>query len=698
MNRNSKIKYLSLLFVFLLSAKGVCQKGADAQVQVIARALPDSIMLRWAPPSPAFWEAGNKLGYTINRITIMRDGELLDKPEKLELASKIVPLPLEHWEAISKKDKRGLIAAQALYGEQMEISGTGNFDFYQVYQKAKESELRFSLALFVADQSRLLAEALGLYFVDKSTKENEHYLYEVALNDEENLYPAYLKGTVYLGNADYEALPQPLELSAEFNDGFVNLKWNYKLLETIYGSYFLERSSDGGKTFVQVSKQPIVPIEAPGKGNQERWYIYKIDSLPENHQTYYYRVKGVNAFGEIGPPSAVVFGEGKVKLKGPPQIVKHQVFDNQVKLSWHYPYADSAYINHFRVYRGTSDKYIKSILADDIGHTERSFVDRKPLGTNYYQLVAVDNYGNEQKSFSILAQLVDSIPPHTPIGVEGIIDTSGIVTLSWEANTDSDILGYRIYRANAAEEEYSQITSRPLQQNEFRDSISLNNLSKNVFYKVMAIDLRQNHSGLSKAFALKKPDKIAPPQPVLRTVSSTEKGVFLSWEHSSFEIDQYMLYRSIAGQNRWELIGVIDPAQMESLSYLDDKISSNNSYEYTVLALKGNLESSPSKPVTGKKIDKGVRESITHFYGTADKKNKRIRLALNYAGAEEVERMVFYRAVNEEPYAMYRSIHGFEKSFTDKEVSLGKTYQYKVMLIFKKGEVSQLSKEVKLEM
>ena len=81
-------------------------KEAPAKIELVARPLKDSIMLRWGASNSLLWEEANKAGYTIERVTILRDGKLLSIPEhKILTPSPLMPLPLEKWETAVKRNK-----------------------------------------------------------------------------------------------------------------------------------------------------------------------------------------------------------------------------------------------------------------------------------------------------------------------------------------------------------------------------------------------------------------------------------------------------------------------------------------------------------------------------------------------------------------------------------------------------------------
>ena len=113
-----------------------------------------------------------------------------------------------------------------------------------------------------------------------------------------------------------------------------------------------------------------------------------------------------------------------------------------------------------------------------------------------------------------MVQMVDSIPPAPPVGLSAKADTSGMVLLTWLPNDELDLFGYRVFRANSLHEEFSQITAESVYANCFTDTISLKTLTKKVYYKILAVDQRQNWSAFSEVLEVGRPD-VVPPAPLV---------------------------------------------------------------------------------------------------------------------------------------------------------------------------------------
>jgi len=65
---------------------------------VNAKVQKNKILIRWAVNSPEEWQKVNKKGFVVTRTTVLRDRNVLPKPEKIFLTQKpLIPEPLDSW-------------------------------------------------------------------------------------------------------------------------------------------------------------------------------------------------------------------------------------------------------------------------------------------------------------------------------------------------------------------------------------------------------------------------------------------------------------------------------------------------------------------------------------------------------------------------------------------------------------------------
>lgn len=697
-----KVTGITFLFTvfFMVTGSLYAQQEEEAEekdpaVRAIARAYPDSIVVRWGVDNPVAWQLSNKYGFYMERFTLMKNGKLLEYPEMIKLNNQpLKPRPLEEWEALTEKDDYALIAAQAIYGETFELSENYSTDIMQVINKSRELEQRFSFALFAADMSAATAKASGLWFTDNNVKADEKYVYKIYAAVPEHIQKIDT-GYVYVEPQDHEALPKPVKLEADFEDKKVMLSWDKSYYEHLYIAYKVERSEDG-KSFASISDLPIINTEAPN-GNYSR-LMFKADSLPENYKTYYYRVRGLTAFGETGPPSDTVSGFGFKLLQEGPAITSAEVINNEsVHLKWEFDNKDNTKISGFTLSRANkaSGEYVEIIK--NIPPDVREITDKKPHTTNYYKLTVKDEFGQSKASFPYLAQLIDSIPPVAPVVLIGKIDTSGVVTIQWAANTETDLLGYRVYRSNFKSDELSQVTSDPVEDTVFYDKIEIKTLTKTIYYKVKAVDTHYNPSEFSALLALERPDVMPPTSPVFTDVKATEEGIKIQWVNSTSEdVVNHLLYRRKLGEKGWKLLAVFNQSSPDTV-YTDNSGSRDAYYEYTILAVDDSkLESEPASPVRAKRIDTGIRAEMTKVYAAVDRESQQISIAWEYDNSN-VENYIIYRGREDEPVRIYKSLTRESNRFIDKDLIVNSRYYYRLQAVYQDGGKTPLSKKVEVK-
>ncbi len=706
------IKYLiSLVFLLVMKPSFAQLKDTLAPknaIKIIAQATPDKILLRWAANTPYAWKMANEQGYIVEKQLVAKAGKLITpRGAFVKLAPQpIKPLPLNEWEPIVKSDKMAPIAAQSLYGKTFAISqgkqknpkkGKGNDNMIEMLNQATELENRHTFALFAADMSVITAKASGLFWEDKTVVADEMYLYRVyASIRPKNTLPIDT-GFVYVGISDYRPLPRIRQIEGEFSDKSVLLSWDRNPYNQFFSAFIVERSDDNGKTFKNTSDLPFVNTQ-PVNAKQEMRKNYKVDSLPENGKTYFFRVKGLNAFGQVSLPSDTVSGVGYIPLRGNPSITKiEEIKGAAVKIEWDFPKESISEVKGYSLERCETEKGTYQILNTSIFPiTTTNYVDLKPpKRSNYYRVRALGKKKGEYAlSFPYRVLLQDSLPPMPPTNVKGVIDSTGIVSLSWKKNTEQDLYGYRVFRSNFKNQEFSQISKEPIRTTFFKDTVSIKTLTEKVYYKIVALDEVFNPSGFSELLELKRPDKIPPVPPVIKNYEAKPEGVYLQWYNSSSEdVEKHLLYRGIMGEEKWQLIKVF--LGKDTTHYTDKDTDLSTIYKYTIIAIDdAGLESTPAKPIQAKRLDNKIRPNIEKFEVVAEREKKEIKIAWQY-NQKGVFAFWIYRSEEGKPLRLLTSVRdATATSYIDKEARLNTIYQYAIRAVFVDEAQSKMTKPI----
>jgi uncharacterized protein len=665
------------------------------KVELIASVNKSSkIMLRWAPNSPLVWKFSNKYGYGVERVTIMREGSLLEAPErKMMTNSPILPLKLDDWESL-KEDPNAMVVAQALYGEEFQIKNNSQTDFLQIVNQVKDLEARFSYALFAADQSPDVAFASGLMFTDTTAKNNEKYVYRVFTNIPQNILTVDT-GYVFIGLDDYKPLPVPVDVDATFGDKTAIISWNKELFQDMFSYYVVERASDSEKSFKPINDRPLINVEKENKNNDK--FAYKLDSLESNDIEYFYRVRGVSPFGEVSEPSDIISGKGIGKAKALPSISSIKFYEEKgLKLKWHLPDSENENIKGFIIEKSLKVKGKFQPVSEKLKPNVREFIDENPKNSYYYRVSAIGNDDTYLSSFPHLVQAIDSIPPLPPIGLKGTIDSLGLVYLKWEKNTESDLLGYRVFRSNYLHEEFSQISKNIFTNSFFVDTLELLTLTKGVYYKLQAVDNNFNNSEFSSIIFIEKPDLIPPVSPVFKNAECTLNGILLEWQiSSSSDVKFHVLYRRKKNEVKWQLVDRF--VIKDSInSFLDAQVEGNNFYEYTMVAVDESLlESKPSKPIMVKNHQMNNLKKIENVNVKVDRKAKQIELRWSYSD-NTASNFLIYKGDENNPIRLYQQGSFNEKAFVDTELQINTVYIYSIKAISSDGRESSLSNLIRV--
>jgi len=669
---------LPLYFAAITTASA--QRKDSSKIFVKASAQEHGIKLRWAVNTSRAWKLSNQYGFEITRFTVIRNGKILAAPESKVLNSiPLKPRPLNDWETIVQHDQYAAVIAQALFGKDFEVSGGGNNGIARIMAQSAEQEQRFALSLYAADNSFDAAVMAGWGWEDRSARPGEKYLYRIR-----SLVPPTRlmidSSGAFIGIDDHETLPVPGDVGAVFGDKHVILSWDYSILKRYYNSWIIERSKDGGQHFERATAMPVTNFNEKEKKASPR--MYYIDSLSDNNTVYQYRIRGVSSFGETGPPSAVSTGKGKSMLLYTPNIRSNEINEQgKMTLNWEFEEAGNAVIKGFALNQASREDGPYKTVLTNIAPNQRSLEYNQLMPTNYFTITAIAKEGESSTSFPVLVQPVDSIPPVPPVGLAATIDSSGVVTLSWKANTEIDILGYKIFRASSIGEELSPLVDTVFFRNGFRDSVTVKSLNSRVYYAVTALDKRYNQSGYSAVIEVKKPDLIPPSSPIFSGYKVEKGKVMLTWVNSHDEdVAAHLLYREnhTDSSGKWALV---QSFRNGAQSYTDLTAAAGLTYSYLILAKDSSgLESAPAQPLTVTIPADPRSIAVKTLNATVNRSDRYIELSWKDDG-EGVTEYQLYKGVEGQPLTLWKIVPAGARRIVDESLKVNTTYEYGIRAV-----------------
>lgn len=686
-----KILFLYLFFLCFGLVAVAQQPNADLfkknTLIVKMKNTGDSVLLRWQPSNEMLWRVANQVGYRVERYTVSNDTTAWVK-----VVFTLRPWTIEDWKTKQPRDTMGAVMATLAFGKR--TGKAPNADLGDMLQLKYENENTFFLSMLMASHYPRQAEKMALRFTDKTIQSGKKYLYKIYAP---TLSKKLISDTtmVFLDTQQIDETPTMPQIIKEEGDHLVRLKLNKKFCDSRFVGYYYERSEDGTK-FKRLNQRPFFQVfsNLPKEDND---FITYSDSLPQNYKKYYYRAIGITYFGELSVPTASVTVQGK-DIIAPSEVVNLKAINTQgteVKISWQKkviePDLKGYLVGRSDVLGGT---YIP-LTEKPLPNGTYSFIDRmaNSNGTNYYVVSAIDTAGNAAISLPAYVVMKDEAAPAQPTGLKGNIDSTGIVRVEWVKNTEPDLLGYMVYKANAADHVFTPITPDFLADEYFADSITLRTLSKKVYYRVVAFDKSRRASAYSEILELKKPDRVPPVSPVFNDFSVSDSTATLRWVPSSSEdVKTQILYRKEDLRDpEWREVASLAPTQNQ---YIDKTVLPRRWYNYTLIAIDdATLSSERSFPLRLRPYDSGIRKGVQNLTATLTP-TKQIQLKWsplrNTSG-----RVLIYRRINQNSLVLIKNAADNEAVFLDNAPQNG-TYQYALKTIYADGGESPLSKLVQL--
>lgn len=640
-----------------------------ANIYVNARAQQDKILIRWAVDSPVEWLQTNKEGFVIYKLLIKKDGKLLDNPSK-KMVTIIKADSLEEWMEFIQKDNYGAIVAQALYGESFEVGQESADQLTQIVNMSDELNQRYAFALYAADLSFEAAKKAGWGYEDTDVVKGEVYAYQIEAFQNANVNP----GAYMVGLEDFESLPKINDLIAIPDDKQVMLSWGIEHLKSIYGSYMIERSTDGMNYF-PISETAIVDINSNSEKNSKQMFYGA--KLEFNDRDYYFRIYGINAFGEKGPVSEAIKAKGVTSVTVAPRIINYAIVNpGEVEIEWEFPKEEEKNIKSFELLFAEKDLTEYRVVTKEIDKKQRKQKYKDLGSSNYFKVSAVGLQGKKMTSQSTFVQPIDSIPPAKPIGLEGKIDSLGYVTLKWKPNTEKDLAGYRVLRANTETEEFVDLFNRIIYEPNALDTVSLTISNKKVYYRIIAEDMRYNRSEFSDVLVLVKPDKLVPTAPIFKDFDTKDGVNTLVWISStSDDVEKHYLKRRIKGEKEWIVIGTFSNEDGE---FKDEKTEADATYEYLIQAKDKSDLWSPEEAsiLTITTLDNRPIPVIKNLETVVDRENKTASIIWSYDTKFPVAEVQIYKNIKGEKPSLWKVLDGKFTTIIDKDLKMNTEYEY----------------------
>ena len=709
-----KILYiLPLLFISFL-CKSQTQNETKPLIAISARSYSDHIVLKYFAATPSLFNVANRVGYVIERA----DYKVGIPFEKLSYVA-IKGSPFTRWtdaqwetalKAADKKDTTNF----KLAGFVMNLSDSnirasnGNVmdgDLKTLKEERDNQDMKFAFALIASNRSKMAAEGLALRISDNDIVLGSTYVYRVRINKPvENIKTdmAYVK--VKCENFNEKYLVNNKAVNIVEGDEKVSFSFPESLE---YYAFNVERSEDGGITYKKLTSTPTLKLTPHGY-NVKTDFAYA-DSGLINYKKYNYRLMVSTPFADdllLSEFSAIP----RDKTPPPSPFLKSatHIKPTQVELIWEMIGKKADDLKGFNIKRSDAIKGKYTLISKNtLPATARKYTDESfdKEGSNYYIVEAIDTAGNISQSFPAYVTLIDSIPPAVPVISSATIDSLGKITIKVKPNIEKDFMGYQLQKANSREHDFSVVLETfkdSLGRTTFtmHDSTTLNTLTKNIYYKVIAFDAHFNQSASSKIIELKKRDTIPPISPLITGFAVNDTSIVISFVNSSSEdAVRNILLRRESGKAKFDT--AFSNTNNLITRFMDKNIVGGRQYEYAMIAKDdGGLFSKISKSVQIRTL-LNRRITAPKLQGTYDATTKKV--SLSFVVDEKLKNRklnveIYKRSDKISDWAIYKTIE-FEKGkiVLDDPAAGQRGMNYTIRLTDENKNSSNFSNELELK-
>lgn len=513
--------------------------------------------------------------------------------------------------------------------------------------------------------SRLYWNYYNLYNLSPCT---DYYISVSAVDRSGN--ESGLSGEVAFNSGVPGAPSTPVGLEASSEDGMITLTWAANT-ECDQKDYYLYRSTDN----YYFSYLGTV---------SEASYA---DTWVADGTTYYYRIRARDLSDTVSPYSETVSAVGiDTSIPAAPTNVSsypyRSWYSDYIRVVWNRNQEPDVY--QYKVYFGTKrGEYPSTQTTYDTYLNVGGLQGCTPY---YFAVTAIDLSGHESQLSTETSSVYNgSSYLQAPKGLSAS-SAESVINLNWDANTECDIRGYKIYRSESSASGYNLMGTvdgkTTYQDNRVADGVRY-------YYVVRAYNFNGVTSSNSAEAYADGLDSQPPQPPAYLSVSSGGDFIDANWSSSSSpDVKEFHVYHHVQG-------GQYGEPQVTSNTYL--RISSlQNCQTYSVVVRAvdfSGLESGNSPERSIYTYLAGAPSPPVGVSGTVD----RDTASLNWQPNSECDFREYriYRSVL--PGAGYQRVGTTRGTFfKDTELQESTTFYYVVRAVDEENNESVVSQEVAL--
>ena len=445
-----------------------------------------------------------------------------------------------------------------------------------------------------------------------------------------------------------QTLPAPSVTGGNDSQGRPTLKWNAVTGAAKYEVY-RARSKDGD--YIKYST-------VTGTSYTNTSYI-------ENGNTYYYKVRALDANGTAGAWSSVVSVTYKQTLPAP-TVTGGNDAQGRPTLKWNAVTGAAKY----EVYRARSKDgdYIKYSTVTGTSYTNTSYIEDG--NTYYYKVRALDANGTAGAWSSIVSVTYRAASTGTlsAPSVTGGKDSQGRPTLKW--NAVSGAAKYEVYRARSKDGDYikySTVTGTSYTNTSYIES------GNTYYYKVRALKSDGTAGAWSSVVSVTYKQTLS--APTVTGGNDAQGRPTLTWNAVSGAA-KYEVYRARSKDGTYTKYSTTTGTAYTNSSYL----TSGATYYYKVRALDANGNAGPYSAVVS--VTCRLKLTTPTVTGSTDSQG---RPTLKWNAVTGAAKYEVYRARSKDgDYIKYSTVTG--TSYTNTSyLANGTTYYYKVRALGSDG-------------